>query len=402
MFIAASFLTSFAFLIAALKIRKSKNMFSSVLSSGILVLSSILFSFFLLEIFFGYFKGNDHSRNIAKMPYYFHSYQTPPHIMVENSILYLLPSNHSYRTLGFPYKTNGMGFRERNFEFKKQKNVFRILVFGDSLTFGIAVANEQRYTFLLEEMLERHLKNSPHKQLSKIEVLNFGVPGYATDQEHDLIKAILKFVECDLIIVGLYNNDFNKTTKGILKSYSMHKSKNDLTFVNIPQFSNPDRNWNTLEKIKNSNAFSASWYSKSNLYNFLKNQMGIFSENEKPKLWDYVFNEFQGIKKLTKLHNLPPPWVVLLHTGFVDPNKNNFRNPRGHLANSIQVLNYAGKQLVAENFKVINPLPLFERHSFMTMAVSEWDHHPNFLAHFLYAQSIYEKFIKSNLLENFN
>ena len=199
--------------------------------------------------------------------------------MLKKSILYLAPANHSYRTFGLSYKTNGMGFRERNFEFKKPKNVYQILVLGDSVTFGTAVANEQRYTQVLERMLEQFLKKSPHKKFSKIEVLNFGVAGYATDQERDLAQAILKIVDCSLVIVGLFHNDFTITTKSLLKTYTMMApSKTGSEFANIPAFYNPDRNWNTISENLNSPTITASWYEKSHFYNFFKQPHKPISE----------------------------------------------------------------------------------------------------------------------------
>ena len=77
--------------------------------------------------------------------------------MIENSILYTALPKNKFRTFGLPYDTNWMGFREKNFKAKKPKDVFRILVFGDSVTFGRALATQQRYTFILEKLLNIHL-----------------------------------------------------------------------------------------------------------------------------------------------------------------------------------------------------------------------------------------------------
>jgi lysophospholipase L1-like esterase len=140
--------------------------------------------------------------------------------------LYLAPSHYNYRTFGYPYRTNGLGFRERDFKFKKPKDIYRILVFGDSLTFGVGIDNNHRYTYLLEKLLNRDLKASKiPPTYSKIEVLNMGVAGYATDQEHDLIKSVLKFIECDLIIVGFYKNDLTFTTRSILRATTSRNKK---------------------------------------------------------------------------------------------------------------------------------------------------------------------------------
>ncbi len=381
---------------------KKKRVVFNILSSGILILCSLLFSLFLVEVFCGYLKESAVSRQ--EVPFYFKRFESSPHIMVKNSILYLAPSNHLYRTFGLKYKTNGMGFRERNFEFNKPDKTFRILVFGDSVTFGTAIANEHRYTHILEKMLEQHLKKSHQKKFSKVEVLNFGVPGYSTDQENELARVILKAVECDLVIVGLFHNDFTITTKNRLKSYTMMDASNQhkTAFAKIPGFSNSERNWNTIPNKITSTSITNNWFEASNFYYFLNNRTNLFLKNTKPPHWDYVFNEFQGIKKITKHHNLPSPWVILLYSGFVDPNKNNFQDPTGGLARIIQDLSFAGKKLKGNEFHVVDPIPLFKRHSFMTLAVSEWEHHPNYLANYLYAKSIYDDLTKNHLLETLN
>lgn len=383
--------------------KKKKGKLSDILSSGTLVLISLFFGLCLVEVVSWYLKEKAESTPNLKTPFYFKRFKSSPHIMLKNSILYLAPANHSYRTFGLSYKTNGMGFRERNFEFKKPKNVYRILVLGDSVTFGTAVANEQRYTNILERMLEQFLKESPHKDFSKIEVLNFGVAGYATDQERDLAKTILKLVDCNLVIVGLFHNDFTITTKSRLKAYTMMApSKTDAAFANIPAFYNPDRNWNTISNNLASTTLASSWYEKSHFYNFLNNRTNLFLKNTKPAHWDYVFNEFLEIKKITARHNLPSPLVVLLYSGFINSDKNNFQDPTGGLARIIQNLSFAGEKLKKSGFNVISPLPLFAQHSFMTLAVSEWENHPNFLAHYLYAKSIYDDLLKNNFLDNIN
>jgi hypothetical protein len=67
---------------------------------------------------------------------------------------------------------------------------------------------------------------------------------------------------------------------------------------------------------------------------------------------------------------------VLLPSGHIDPDKNNCVNPSCELAERIQTLTIAGKKLQKNGLQTINPLPLFKDHSFMSMAVSEWDTHP--------------------------
>ena len=74
---------------------------------------------------------------------------------------------------GYLVRVNETGFRS-NHEFtkEKQKNISRVILFGDSYTAGEGVSNEFRYSDVLE------------KNLANTEVYNFGLPGSGTDQQY--------------------------------------------------------------------------------------------------------------------------------------------------------------------------------------------------------------------------
>ena len=91
------------------------------------------------------------------------------------------------------------------------------------------------------------------------------------------------------------------------------------------------------------------------------------------------------------------PIITLLNYGSVDPDKNNFVNPHGDLAKQIRTLQFAGKRLAREGLIVVDTLPIFKKHNYMSMAVSEWEQHPNYLAHYVYAQSIFDALVNLDL-----
>ena len=69
-------------------------------------------------------------------------------------------------------KINSKGLRDKEYQYDKQRGVFRILVLGDSFTWGYGVELKEIFTERLENMLGKN-----------VEVLNAGVTGYGTDQE---------------------------------------------------------------------------------------------------------------------------------------------------------------------------------------------------------------------------
>lgn len=97
------------------------------------------------------------------------------------------------------YATNQQGFRDGDFSLAKEKDIFRIAILGDSITFGIGV--QQKDTF--GELLERQLGALG----VRAQVLNFGVGGYNTIQEEELLKSAVITYSPDLVVLGYALND---------------------------------------------------------------------------------------------------------------------------------------------------------------------------------------------------
>ncbi len=104
-------------------------------------------------------------------------------------------------TWGHRVTNNKYGFRERNFETPKPKEIYRIAVFGDSLTWGAGLAVDERYTAIAEKLLNNAFEEK------QFEVLNFGISGGPTVTERDLVKKFEEIVDPDLIVVGYCLND---------------------------------------------------------------------------------------------------------------------------------------------------------------------------------------------------
>ena len=104
-------------------------------------------------------------------------------------------------TWGHLVENNAYGFRERDFASPKPPGVYRVMVLGDSLTWGVGLAVEERYTAVAEELLNRASEGA------RFEVLNFGLTGNPTVVERDILEAYKDLVEPDLVVVGFCSND---------------------------------------------------------------------------------------------------------------------------------------------------------------------------------------------------
>lgn len=114
-----------------------------------------------------------------------------------------LASNYDGWFAGVPAHTNSLGFRDtREYSLLKTPGTFRIIVLGDSVTFGHGALYETSYPYLLEQRLREWRPDV------KWEVWNLGVPGYNTAQELAYLNDVGPRFAPDLVIVGFFANDF--------------------------------------------------------------------------------------------------------------------------------------------------------------------------------------------------
>ena len=108
---------------------------------------------------------------------------------------------------GHPVATNSMGFRDREFG-PPEPGVFRILVLGDSVTFGHGVPCNATFARRLEVLLSTRER--------RVDVLNAGVPGWSTRQERIFYERHGEELAPDLVLVGFVLNDFTEMHRGVI------------------------------------------------------------------------------------------------------------------------------------------------------------------------------------------
>jgi len=131
--------------------------------------------------------------------------------------------------------TNSKGLRGEIEYIVKDKT--RILLFGDSFTFGDEVNDNETYPYYLDIFLK------------EFEVINFGIHGYGHDQMLILLKEKAKIYKPDIIILGyVYKNNFRNLMdfKDYAKPYYILRN-DELILQNSPV--------DTPEEIINSEIF---------------------------------------------------------------------------------------------------------------------------------------------------
>jgi lysophospholipase L1-like esterase len=118
-------------------------------------------------------------------------------------IIYQLRPNLKVEFADVPLVTNSAGLRGREISKSKPDDTYRIALLGDSFAFGWGVRHEETFG----EQLAKNL-NSNSESCRTVEVLNFGVPGYATFQEvYHFLESGLEF-QPDIIFIFFVENDF--------------------------------------------------------------------------------------------------------------------------------------------------------------------------------------------------
>jgi hypothetical protein len=96
-----------------------------------------------------------------------------------------------------PVKINSAGFADRERTVAKPAGTFRIAAIGDSILFGWGAVPDSRYTDVLERFL-----NDTATTPARFEVLNFGVPGYNTVMEAELLRRRVLSYGPDAVVLG--------------------------------------------------------------------------------------------------------------------------------------------------------------------------------------------------------
>jgi len=106
-----------------------------------------------------------------------------------------------------PVHINRAGWRDRERAVGKPAGVFRVVVLGDSFTWGHGVGDEEIYTRLLEDALPG------------TEFLNLGLSGSDTGQQALILEKYGLAYRPDLVLLMMSRNDFTGNVAGAEGSY---------------------------------------------------------------------------------------------------------------------------------------------------------------------------------------
>ena len=134
------------------------------------------------------------------------------------------PKQPKGTTYGYKLRYNSLGFRDRDYLIPKSVNKYRIVVLGDSFTWGLGVDENDTIPKLLESDLQEFSSN--------IEVINCGIEGTNTVQQLNIFKQRAIKYDPDLVLLIYYLNDIDFIPKLANRYYDSSMYSNYLLTFN--------------------------------------------------------------------------------------------------------------------------------------------------------------------------
>ncbi len=237
----------------------------------------------------------------------------------------------------------------------KRAGIYRIIVLGDSLTYGKGIAVEDTYPAVVERELGKRFR---------VEVLNLGVEGAESEDIYRILRDKLPVLQPDLVVYGVCLNDFLPSGVG------QYKSTPRLT-VPVP-FKHRFRRHTLLGYLLDRN------------YDSLLIRLGIrddFLGDILRNFGDYQVRFGHDVKVMNDLviHAGLPPMVAMILYQFPDPKGKGFA-----------VAQVAERLMSAAGIRVIPSEGYIRQNEGHTQEwrVSPWEGHPNEKANRIYAAEI--------------
>jgi lysophospholipase L1-like esterase len=286
------------------------------------------------------------------------------------------PKSPPGTTYGRPVIKNADGLRDRDFAIPKPPGTYRILVLGDSFTWGVGLDVEDT----IPKQLEAALKGTT---AGTVEVINASVPGMNTVNELAMLKENGLKYEPDMILLVYLLNDIDFKPELAPRSY------NEAAATPVVQI-DAGRDATKWSKWKGARGLILHIERMSALARFLVprggqmlHSMGLLNSVE----FSWIAKVFQGfddanpgwlesqraLREIADLaHEKQMPFVVAIYPLLVG-----LENYQGRHANRA-VEQYAQSIGVSET---IDLLPVFEGRNGRSFWVNYADHHPNAEAH---------------------
>lgn len=279
-------------------------------------------------------------------------------------------------TWGHKVVNNDLGFREREFVTPKPPDVYRIMVLGDSITWGAGLSEEERYSNQLEALLSAKYPDR------EIEVLNFSTEAAPTISERDRLMRYKDVVQPNLIIVGFCHNDPQPKSQ----NYCVERDKYQFHFLLIAQL-----RFLGLKETSNflGNRYDVLLIKLGKIPRWEVRLQRTYDKNSRE--WKQFEGALRDIKWMSDAMRLPYPIFAVLNTGTSTTMKTDYNHPDEELEIYLKWWHQAGETAREIGFTTVNFEEEFKRElSNEIMAVNVKDGHPSSRMNEIYAQKLFQ------------
>lgn len=298
-------------------------------------------------------------------------------------------SDGQHYTWGHHVINNRLGFREKEIAIPKPPGVFRIIILGDSLTWGAGLGINQRYSNLTEQYIRESYQGN-----KKIEVLNFGISGGPLIVYRDILVKIKHLLQPDLIVVGFCLNDPQPRKQDYSYEKEMIYRKSYFVFNFLAKYK-------TLAPYTSGRIEAAYWRSMEIL--------GII-----PTWWEALDRVYDTDSKEWKLFNealidimnisdelgLHKPIFIVLNQGSSTTKPTDYNNPDDILKYFIRWYRQVESSAKKIGYRTINHEAEFATSlTENVLAINELDGHPSAQQNIIYAQKLSSLILKEDLSE---
>lgn len=275
---------------------------------------------------------------------------------------------------GTEVKINSQGLRDYDYDLGKKSSIARIIVLGDSYTFGWGVELNESYSKILEFNLNKNNK--------RYEVINFGMPSHNTMQEARLLEIKAINYKPNLIIIGYTSGDpecyWDFCNETLIKAtYKAYEKRLSLPI-------NYELKQSLLTKLYFLRFISDKFdviLHKLHIRK-LEDNLIVHLHNPESQTWKATQESFKKISEIAKENKSEVLLVIFPEIGFLSDN---------------YILLPVNKQIEEEakkqGFYVLDLIYYYKEYLPEEIKVSTDDGHPNAKAHKIAADAIYD-FIK--------
>jgi hypothetical protein len=258
------------------------------------------------------------------------------------------------------------GFRRLNGPFPaKDPATLRIMVIGDSLTYGEGLAEEWTYSRILERSLQKS---------HRVEVINLGRNGFQSEDILGVLRQFLPVLDPDLVVYAVCLNDFLPSLQGEYASYAFPLPEDWKKFF--------------LERTHLARLLDDAYQSLLLELNLRWDFFDDILAGE--EIYQARFaRDVAAMNRIVREAGLPPMIGIVFHQA---PGG----DPRGW-----DLIEVAERGMADAGFDLISVMSWRERFKDRVFPISRWEGHPNELAHSLIAQQLYETLLAHDKLREY-